>query len=327
MLQDLGAAQPGQIAALPVAKAAPEADVPPNFAAPLVTGSIPNSAPPPAAPPPQTMPALTAARPPARVAGDKLPATIGGPGLRAAAVTAIPPPNTRSPCATPKAAASPQNYEAAAHWFERAAKQGLAPAQFRLGGLYEKGLGVKKDLAAARHLYTAAADKGNAKAMHNLAVLYAEGIDGKPDYRTAAAMVPQGRRLRRRRQPVQSRHPLRPRHRRRAELAEAYKWFALAASEGDKDAAKKRDEVGARLDAAIADGGAAAVQTWTAEPQPEEAISVKTPAGGWDRTRGRCNAAAAPKRRHGAPLSRGRSMIRSKLPRDNISVRSRTNCR
>ena len=64
--------------------------------------------------------------------------------------------------------------------------KGLAPAQFRLGGLYEKGIGVKKDLAKARDFYAAAADKGNGKAMHNLAVLYAEGINGPADYKTAA---------------------------------------------------------------------------------------------------------------------------------------------
>ena len=62
----------------------------------------------------------------------------------------------------------------------------MAPAQFRLGGFYEKGIGVKKDLAAARDLYLAAAGKGNGKAMHNLAVLYAEGIDGPADYANAA---------------------------------------------------------------------------------------------------------------------------------------------
>ena len=80
----------------------------------------------------------------------------------------------------------PVNLEEAAHWFERAASKGLAPAQFRYASLLEKGQGVKKDLAQARRLYLAAAAKGNGKAMHNLAVLYAEGIDGKPDYATAA---------------------------------------------------------------------------------------------------------------------------------------------
>ena len=52
--------------------------------------------------------------------------------------------------------------------------------------MYEKGLGLKKDLQEARRLYLAAADKGNAKAMHNLAVLYAEGLEGKPDYAVAS---------------------------------------------------------------------------------------------------------------------------------------------
>ena len=82
--------------------------------------------------------------------------------------------------------------EEAAHWFERAASKGLAPAQFRFASLLEKGQGVKKDLARARRLYIAAAARGNAKAMHNLAVLYAEGIDGKPDYASRRPMVPQG---------------------------------------------------------------------------------------------------------------------------------------
>ena len=55
-----------------------------------------------------------------------------------------------------------------------------------LGSMYEKGVGLKKDLLEARRLYLAAADKGNAKAMHDLAVLYAEGIEGKPDYAVAS---------------------------------------------------------------------------------------------------------------------------------------------
>ena len=78
-----------------------------------------------------------------------------------------------------------QNFTEAAHWFERAAKQGLAPAQFRLAGLHEKGVGVRGPRCGAP-LYLAAGEAGHAKALHNLAVLYAEGIDGKPDYLSAA---------------------------------------------------------------------------------------------------------------------------------------------
>src|SRR5690606_19678831 len=43
----------------------------------------------------------------------------------------------------------PQNTAEAVRWLERAAAAELAPAQFRLGGLYEKGQGVKKNLETA----------------------------------------------------------------------------------------------------------------------------------------------------------------------------------
>jgi len=39
-------------------------------------------------------------------------------------------------------------------------------------------------------------------------------------------------------------------------LAESYKWFALAAAQGDQDAAKKREDVAGRLDPAVAGRGA-----------------------------------------------------------------------
>ena len=46
-------------------------------------------------------------------------------------------------------------------------------AQFRLGTLYERGLGVKVDAQRAKVWYERAAAQGNVKAMHNLAVLAA----------------------------------------------------------------------------------------------------------------------------------------------------------
>jgi localization factor PodJL len=57
----------------------------------------------------------------------------------------------------------PQDLALAAAWFERAARSGMAAAQFRLGSMYEKGLGLKKDLQEARRLYVAAADRGKRK--------------------------------------------------------------------------------------------------------------------------------------------------------------------
>lgn len=174
-----------------------------------------------------------------------------------------------------------RNPDQAAKWLQRAAKQGLAPAQFRLGTLYEKGVGVKKDLKTAEHLYKAAAEQGNAKAMHNLAVLYSEGVDGKPDYKTAAKWF----RKAADRGIIDSQYNLAvlsargigiPRN-----LAEAYKWFALAALKGDRQSARKRDEIAAKLDAKSLRAAKLAVKSWTVVPQPKTATTIETPPGGW----------------------------------------------
>jgi localization factor PodJL len=61
-------------------------------------------------------------------------------------------------------------------------------------------------------------------------------------------------------------------------FAEAYKWFSLAAKEGDKDAAKKRDEIGPHLDAQSLAAARSAVEQWTPLPEPAEAA----PKGAWD---------------------------------------------
>ncbi|HXW49468.1 MAG TPA: tetratricopeptide repeat protein, partial [Xanthobacteraceae bacterium] len=167
-------------------------------------------------------------------------------------------------------------------WLELAAQQGLAPAQFRLGSFYEKGIGVKKDLAQARALYLAAADKGNAKAMHNLAVLYAEGINGPSDYRSAALWFREAADH----GIVDSQYNLAILYERgsgeQQNYAEAYRWFSLAANEGDRESAAKRDEIASQLDQQTLDEVDLAVRQWKPEPQPDDAVNVKTPPGGWD---------------------------------------------
>ncbi|MGE0750039.1 MAG: hypothetical protein AB7K64_05565 [Variibacter sp.] len=205
-----------------------------------------------------------------------------GPGLRAAADAGNPAAAYEIGVRYADGRGVAANPEEAARWLERAASANLAPAQYRLGSLYEKGQGVKKDLERARRLYASAAERGNAKAMHNLAVLYAEGIDGKPDFTVAATWF----RKAAARGMGDSQYNLGILHARglgvEQNLAESYKWFALAAQQGDKDAGKKRDDVAARLDQQALVAARLAVQTFTVEPQPEDAIAVKTPAGGWE---------------------------------------------
>jgi localization factor PodJL len=195
----------------------------------------------------------------------------------------------------------PASLEDAARWYDRAAGKGLAMAQFRYASMLEKGQGVKKDLNAARKLYLAAAAKGNAKAMHNLAVLYAEGIDGKPDYATAAQWF---------RKAAQhgipdSQYNLGVLTARglgtEKSYSDSYKWFALAAAQGDKEAGRKRDDVAGQMDGGALAAAQQAAQTFVPTPQPQEAITVATPAGGWDD-------AVAPVRgkpRNAAPLTVG----------------------
>jgi localization factor PodJL len=212
----------------------------------------------------------------------KLPATIGGPKLRAAAIAGDAAAEFEVANRFADGHGVPQSDGEAVRWLELAAKQGLAPAQFRLGAFYEKGIAVKRDLAVARDLYAAAAAKGNAKAMHNLAVLYAEGINGPADYRTAAQWFHKAAD----RGITDSQYNLAILYARgigvEQNYAESYKWFALAAGKGDGDAAKKRDEVASHLDAQALAAAKLSVVKWAAEPQPEDAVTAKAPPGGWD---------------------------------------------
>jgi localization factor PodJL len=211
-----------------------------------------------------------------------LPPTIGGKALLAAASEGDPGASYEIALRFAQGRNVAQDLPRAALWLERAARSGLAPAQFRLGSMYEKGLGVKKDLAEARRLYFAAADKGYAKAMHNLAVLYAGGLDGKPDY----AVASQWFRRAAERGIVDSQYNLAILYARgvgvERNLAESYKWFFLAAKGGDKDAARKRDEVAMRLDPKQLESAKLNAESFGVVPQPDEATAAKAPAGGWD---------------------------------------------
>ncbi|MCK1386092.1 tetratricopeptide repeat protein [Bradyrhizobium sp. 21] len=213
---------------------------------------------------------------------EKLPDGIGGPGLRTAAMkgdaTAAYEIGVRF--AEGKGVAA--NYDEAAKWYDRAAQAGVVPATFRLGTLYEKGLGVKKDADIARRYYTQAAERGNAKAMHNLAVLDADGGGRGANYKSAAQWF----RKAADRGVADSQFNLGILYARgigvEQNLAESYKWFTLAAAQGDADAAGKRDDVAKRLDPQSLAAAKLAIQTFSAEPQPDDAVNVVTPAGGWD---------------------------------------------
>jgi localization factor PodJL len=175
----------------------------------------------------------------------------------------------------------PRDFAIAAQWYQKAAEQNVAPAQYRLASLYEKGLGVSQDKVKAKALYLKAAEAGNPRAMHNLAVLLADG-DGKPDYDSAATWFRKAAQF----GVHDSQYNLAILLARgigvKQSLVQSYQWFAIAAAQGDVDAAKKRDEVGTKLrpsDIAVAQALAASFKPHDADVAATE---VQPPPGGWD---------------------------------------------
>ena len=205
---------------------------------------------------------------------ENLPDAIGGPMLRAAALKGDPTAAYEVGVRFAEGKGVPQNFDEAAKWYDRAAQAGVVPAIFRLGTFYEKGLSVKKDVDIARRYYLQAAERGNAKAMHNLAVLDADGGGNGANYKSASQWF----RKAADRGVADSQFNLGILYARgigvEQNLAESFKWFSLAAAQGDADAARKRDDIAKRLDPQSLAAAKLALQTFTAEPQPDDAINV-----------------------------------------------------
>ena len=214
--------------------------------------------------------------------GERLPDTMGGPNLRHAALKGDATAAYEVGVRFAEGKGVPQNLELAAKWYDRAAQAGIVPAIFRLGTLYEKGMGVNKDVDVARRYYVQAAEHGNAKAMHNLAVLDADGGGKGPDYKSAAQWF----RKAADRGIADSQFNLGILYARgigvEQNLAESFKWFSLAAAQGDADSARKRDDIAKRLDPQSLAAARLAIQTFAPEQQPDDAVNVATPPGGWD---------------------------------------------
>ncbi|ABC89373.1 putative hemagglutinin protein [Rhizobium etli CFN 42] len=165
----------------------------------------------------------------------------------------------------------------AANWYQLSADKGFAPAQYRLGSMYEKGNGVERDIAKAKGFYEQAANQGNASAMHNLAVLYASGALGQQDYATAASWFTKAANL----GITDSQFNLAILCARgngvSADLEESYKWFAIAAKAGDKDAAQKRDEVANAMKPDQLERARAKADLWKPEPLDHRANGIDIP--------------------------------------------------
>src|SRR6266404_2568406 len=219
---------------------------------------------------------------PVQTQSERLPDAIGGPVLRAAALKGDPAAAYEVGLRFAEGKGVAPSFEEAAKWYDRAARAGVVPALFRLGTFYEKGLSVKKDVDVARRYYMQAAERGSAKAMHNLAVLDADGGGNGANYKSASQWI----RKAADRGVADSQYNLGVLYARgigvEQNLAESFKWFSLAAAQGDAESARKRDDIAKRLDAQSLAAAKLAIQTFTPEPQPDDAVNVASPAGGWD---------------------------------------------
>ena len=83
----------------------------------------------------------------------------------------------------------PQDYAKAREWWEKAAAQGYADAQLNLGFMYHEGHGVRQDYVKAQKWYEKAATQGVAKAQFNLGVMYYKGQGVPQNKRTAKEWV------------------------------------------------------------------------------------------------------------------------------------------
>ena len=82
----------------------------------------------------------------------------------------------------------PADYAKARRWFARAALAGHADTQYKLGGLYFAGRGVRRSLPQAIEWWRRAARQGQAEALNNLGALVALGKGVKQDAELGLAL-------------------------------------------------------------------------------------------------------------------------------------------
>ena len=174
-----------------------------------------------------------------------------------------------------------QNLDTARQWYEISARAGFAPAQYRLANFLEKGHGGTQDLEKAAMWYQRAAEQGNALAMHNLAVLYAGGLlSSGQDMEAATQWFAKAGELGVKDSQVNLGILYTRGKGVEENLVEAYKWFAIAASGGDADAAQKRDTLAGSMRPDQLQTARGLVELWKPAELNADANSV-TPNPAW----------------------------------------------
>jgi TPR repeat protein len=105
----------------------------------------------------------------------------------------------------------PQGYRQAKEWFEKAAKQGHAGAQLNLGTLYLQGAGAPQSAQMAVFWFSRAAEQGDVLAFAKLGWMYAQGRGVRQDF------------------------------------IQAHMWYNLSAAQGEPRAAEARDALATQM--------------------------------------------------------------------------------
>lgn len=171
-------------------------------------------------------------------------------------------------------------YADGAALMKRSADAGEPAAQYRLGKLHEKGLGVPRDYAAARKWTESAANGGNIRAMHDLAVFYAQGDGGPQSYAAAVNWFRKAAEF----GVVDSQYNLGVLYERGIGIdpdpSEALFWFVIAARGGDAASAAKIQELSRALPVDTAKSASTRAQNWTPKQASGQANGI-FPAGDW----------------------------------------------
>lgn len=219
------------------------------------------------------------AGPAASGALDLPPATVGPMSLRLAAANGDASAEFEVAARLAEGKGTGQNYAEALRWYQRSAAKGFAQSQYRLGTLYERGLGVEKDIERAKIWYSRAAEQGNVKAMHNLAVLNASG--DAPNFAAAAPWFLKAAEYGLADSQYNLGVLLENGLAGKTDPVAAYKWYALAAKGGDKDATERKDAMRSQLAKQDLTAAEDLVASFRARPASPLANDARTAGEDW----------------------------------------------
>lgn len=141
----------------------------------------------------------------------------------------------------------PQDYSKAVHWYKKAAALGQVDAQYELGTIYDLAQIVPQDYKQAVYWYKKAAEQGDADAQSNLGIMYRQGLGVPQDYSQALRWykkaAEQGQ--------VNAQYNLGLMYSKGLgvpkDYSKAYAFFSALVAYGDKSSIERRDDMAKKL--------------------------------------------------------------------------------